>query len=85
MVIVHGAGARTLELYARDGDLGRAPLDGIEEGQNLGPTLEDYEVRHDPSGKLCDGVVPHRPRPLKSAHLSVNVAHSGPDHRQFLF
>ncbi len=83
MVIVHGAGARTLELYARDGDSVARRLTALRKDKTWDRPWS-FEVRRDPSGKLCDEWY-RIAEASEEHHLSVNVAHGGPDHHHFLF
>jgi hypothetical protein len=83
MAIVHGAGARTLELYARDGDAVARRLTALKQEKTWDRPWS-FEVRSDPTGKLCEEW--HRiARASEEHHLSVNVPHGGPDHHHFLF
>jgi hypothetical protein len=85
IAIVHGAGARTLELHARD---------GVAIARRLNALLEDktwdrewsFEVLSDPDGRLSEPwrLIAHSDG---EHHLEVNVPHSGAahDHHHFLF
>jgi hypothetical protein len=84
IAIVHGAGARTLEAYARDGTAVVRRLAGLKE-QNTWDRQWTFEVKSDPQGKLSEiwrGIA----RASEEHHLAINVSHSGAsDHHHFLF
>jgi hypothetical protein len=84
IAIVHGAGARTLESYARDGSAVAARLRELKEQKNWDRSWR-FEIKRDPEGKLSE-----RWRDIARAseehHLAINVPHSGAsDHHHFLF
>jgi Family of unknown function (DUF695) len=83
MAIVHGAGARTLELYARDGEAVSRRLTALKQEKTLDRPWR-FEVRRDPTGRLCEEWQ-RIARASEEHHLSVNVPHGGPDHHHFLF
>jgi hypothetical protein len=83
MAIVHGAGARTLELYARDGEAVARRLTALKRDKTWDRAWS-FEVRSDPTGKLCEEWQ-RIARASEEHHLSVNVPHGGPDHHHFLF
>lgn len=83
MAIVHGCGARTLEIYARDGEAVARRLTALKQEKTWDRPWR-FEVRRDPTGKLCEEW--HRiAGASEEHHLSVNVPHGGPDHHHFLF
>ena len=82
VAIVHGAGARTLELHARDGDSVARRLTALRKDKTWDRPWR-FEVHRDPQGKLCDEWY-RIARASEEHHLSVNVPH-GSDHHHFLF
>jgi hypothetical protein len=84
IAIVHGAGARTLALHARDGRAIERRLNALKE-QKTWDRPWTFEVRHDPFGK---GSEPWRDiaRASHDHHLAVSVPHgAASDHHHFLF
>jgi hypothetical protein len=84
MAIVHGAGARTLALHARDGAAIERRLNALREEKTWDRPWT-FEIREDPSGK---GSEPWRAiaRASEDHHLTVNVPHgAGSDQHHFLF
>jgi hypothetical protein len=83
MAIVHGAGARTLEFQARDGDAITHRLTALGQEKTWDRPWT-FAVRPDPAGKLSAG---WRTIVVASAehHLSVTVPQEGVDHHHFLF
>jgi hypothetical protein len=85
MAIVHGAGARTLELHARDGMAVARRLNALLE-QKTWDRSWTFEVKSDPDGRLSEPwrAIAHA---QGEQHLVVNVPHSGAahDHHHFLF
>jgi hypothetical protein len=84
VAIVHGAGARTLGLHARDGAAVRRRLDGLLREKKW-DRIWTFEVNEDPHGRLSE---PWRDiaRSQAEHHLAVNIPHSGAlDHHHFLF
>jgi len=83
MTIVHGAGARTLEFHARDGDAMARRLTALRR-EKTWDRAWSFEVRLDPAGKLSAGW-----RSIVEAsaehHLSVSVARGSDAHHHFLF
>ena len=83
MAIVHGAGARTLEFHARDGEAIARRLTALRQEKTWDRPWT-FEVRHDPNGKLSAGW-----RAIVEAseehHLSVTVPQGSADHHHFLF
>jgi Family of unknown function (DUF695) len=85
--IVHGAGARTLELYARDGEAILRRLNELKEDKTWDRAWR-FVVTLDPKGRLSQGW-----RELAAAahehHLAVNIPHSrggdSVDHHHHLF
>jgi Family of unknown function (DUF695) len=83
MAIVHGAGARTLEIYARDGVSVARRLKTLKQEKTWDRPWR-FEVRRDPAGMLCEEW--HRiAQTSEEHHLSVNVPRGGSDHHHFLF
>ena len=74
IAIVHGAGARTLELHARDGESVARRLNTLKREKSWDRPWA-FEVRLDPQGKLSEAW-----REVAAAshehHLAVNIAHS---------
>jgi hypothetical protein len=87
IAIVHGAGARTLELHARDGACVARRLNALKEEKTWDRTWS-FEVRHDPQGKLSE-VWREIARAGEEHHLAVNIAHShsgaSADQHHYLF
>lgn len=84
IAIVHGAGARTLELHARDGAAVTRSLNALLQ-ENRWDRNWTFEVKDDPHGRLSE---PWRDiaRSQGEHHLAVNIPHSGAlDHHHFLF
>jgi hypothetical protein len=84
IAIVHGAGARTLGLHARDGAAVRRRLNALMQDKRWDRTWT-FEVNDDPLGRLSE---PWREiaRSQAEHHLAVNIPHSGAlDHHHFLF
>jgi len=86
IAIVHGAGARTLELHARDGDSVARRLNALKEDKTWDRPWR-FEVASDPKGKRS-----RLWREIAAAkeehHLAINVEHSSSgvaDHHHFLF
>ena len=83
MAIVHGAGARTLEFHARDGEAVARRLRALKQEKTWDRPWT-FEVRPDPAGKLSAGW-----RTIVEAseehHLSVTVPQGSVDHHHFLF
>lgn len=87
IAIVHGAGSRTLELYARDGDAVAARLNALKEDKTWDRAWR-FAVTLDPQGRLSEAW-----RELAAAshehHLAVNIPHSrdgdSVDHHHHLF
>jgi Family of unknown function (DUF695) len=83
MAIVHGAGARTLEFQARDGDAIARRLTALRQEKTWDRPWT-FAVRPDPAGKLSAGW-----RTIVEAsaehHLSVTVPLGSVDHHHFLF
>jgi hypothetical protein len=83
MAIVHGAGARTLEFHARDGEAIARRLTTLRQ-EKTWDRAWTFEVRPDPAGKLSAGW-----RTIVEAseehHLSVTVPQGSLDHHHFLF
>ncbi len=83
MAIVHGAGARTLEFHARDGDAMTRRLTALRQEKTWDRPWS-FDVRPDPAGKLSAGwrtIV----EAAEEHHLSVTVAQGSADHHHFLF
>lgn len=83
MAIVHGAGARTLEFHARDGEAMARRLTGLRREKTWDRPWS-FEVRADPAGKLSEGwraIV----KASEEHHLSVTVPQGSADHHHFLF
>jgi hypothetical protein len=87
IAIVHGAGARTLELHARDGTSVVRRLDALKNEKTWDRSW-GFEVKLDPGGKLSEI---WRDIAAASAehHLAINVPHSpggaAVDHHHYLF
>ncbi len=85
IAIVHGAGARTLELHARDGAAVTRRLNALLRDKTWDRSWT-FQVKDDPLGRLSE---PWRDiaRSHGEHHLAVNVPHSGAalDHHHFLF
>jgi Family of unknown function (DUF695) len=84
IAIVHGAGARTLELHARDGVAVARRLNGLRDTKTWDRPWS-FEVKSDPEGKRS---APWRDiaRASEEHHLTVNVPHgASSDHHHFLF
>lgn len=83
LAIVHGAGARTLEFHARDGDAMARRLTALRQ-ENTWDRPWTFAVAPDPTGKLSAGW-----RTIVAAseehHLSVTVPQGSADHHHFLF
>jgi hypothetical protein len=83
MAIVHGAGARTLEFHACDGDAIARRLTALRQEKTWDRPWT-FEIRPDPAGKLSAGW-----RTIVEAseehHLSVTVPQGSADHHHFLF
>ena len=83
MAIVHGAGARTLEFQASDGDAITHRLTALRQEKTWDRPWT-FAVRPDPAGKLSAGW-----RTIVEAseehHLSVTVPQGSVDHHHFLF
>ena len=83
MAIVHGAGARTLEFHARDGDAIARRLTALRQEKTWDRPWS-FAIRPDPDGKLSAGW-----RTIVAAseehHLSVTVPQGSVDHHHFLF
>ncbi len=84
IAITHGAGARTLESYARDGAAIARRLAGLKE-QKTWDRPWTFEVKSDPQGRLSE-IWRDIARASEEHHLAINVPHSGTsDHHHFLF
>jgi len=85
IAIVHGAGARTLEMYARDEVRVRRRLLALKD-QKTWDRSWAFEINRDPLGKRSElwRDIAHA---SEEHHLTVNVPHSGAssDHHHFLF
>lgn len=84
VAIVHGAGARTLVLHARDARAVEQCLTSLKE-ENTWDRRWTFDIQHDPFGKRAE---PWRDvaRASQEHHLSVQVPHgASPDHHHFLF
>jgi hypothetical protein len=84
IAIVHGAGARTLCLHARDGEALRRRLNALLQEKRWDRTWT-FEMNDDPCGRLSE---PWRDlaRSREEHHLAVNIPHAGAlDHHHFLF
>jgi hypothetical protein len=84
MAIVHGAGARTLELHARDGMAVARRLNHLLE-QKTWDRSWAFDVKSDPEGRLSEQwrAIAHA---QGEHHLVVNVPHWGAsDHHHFMF
>jgi Family of unknown function (DUF695) len=84
VAIVHGAGARSLALYARDGDAIERRLNALKDEKTWDRAWR-FEVRRDAEGKLSE-----RWREIANAsqehHLTMHVPHGADsDHHHFLF
>jgi hypothetical protein len=83
MAIVHGAGARTLEFHARDGDAMTRRLTALRQEKTWDRPW-GFDVRPDPAGKLSAGwrtIV----EAAEEHHLSVTVEQGSAEHHHFLF
>jgi hypothetical protein len=83
MAIVHGAGARTLEFHARDGDAIARRLTALRQEKTWDRPWT-FEVRPDPAGKLSE-VWRTVVEASAEHHLSVSVPQGSADHHHFLF
>jgi hypothetical protein len=85
IAIVHGAGARTLDLYARDGAAVARRLNALKDDKTWDRAWA-FEVKHDPQGRLSE-VWRDIARASEEHHLTINVPHSdaASDHHHFLF
>jgi hypothetical protein len=85
IAIVHGAGARTLMIHARDGAAIARRLDALL-AEKTWDRSWTYEIARDPDGRLSEPwrAIAHS---QGEHHLEVNVPHSGAshDHHHFLF
>ena len=84
IAIVHGAGARTLGLHARDGAAVTRRLNALLQEKRW-DRIWTFEVNDDPQGRRSE---PWRDiaRSQGEHHLAVNIPHSGAlDHHHFLF
>ncbi|MGO9512302.1 MAG: DUF695 domain-containing protein [Steroidobacteraceae bacterium] len=87
MAIVHGVGARTLELHARDGEAVARRLKALKD-EKTWDRAWGFEVEYDPKGKRSKAW-----REIAAAsqehHLAVNIPHSrggeSADHHHHLF
>ncbi len=74
IAIVHGAGARTLDLHAREGEAVARRLQALKDDKTWDRPWR-FEVKLDPLGKLSEAW-----REIAAAshehHLAVNIAHS---------
>jgi hypothetical protein len=87
VAIVHGAGARTLELHARDGASVARKLTALKDDKTWDRTWR-FEVKPDPKGKrseLWRGIA----ATAEEHHLAVNIPHArggdSEDHHHYLF
>jgi hypothetical protein len=84
VAIVHGAGARTLELHVRDGESVARRLTALKDDKTWDRTW-GFEVKPDPDGKLSEvwrGIA----AASAEHHLAVNIPRSGSaDHHHYLF
>jgi hypothetical protein len=87
IAIVHGAGARTLELHARDGASVARKLTALKDEKTWDRTWR-FEVKSDPAGKLSE-LWRSIAATAEEHHLAVNIAHSrdgeSEDHHHYLF
>jgi len=87
MAIVHGAGARTLELHARNGDSVARRLSALKDEKTWDRSW-GFAVKHDPAGKLSE-VWREIVAASQEHHLAVNIPHSrggeAADHHHHLF
>jgi Family of unknown function (DUF695) len=85
IAIVHGGGARTLELYARDGTAVGRRLSALKDEKTWDRNWR-FEVKRDPLGKLSE-IWRHIARASEDHHLAINVPHADAslDHHHFLF
>jgi uncharacterized protein DUF695 len=85
IAIVHGDGARTLELYARDGDAIARRLNALKADKTWDRPWR-FEVTLDRQGKRSE-VWRHIAAASQEHHLAINVAHGDPaaDHHHYLF
>jgi Family of unknown function (DUF695) len=84
IAIVHGAGARTLRLHARDGAAVTRRLNALLREKRW-DRIWTFEVNEDPRGQLSE---PWRDIAHSQGehHLAVNIPHAGAlDHHHFLF
>jgi hypothetical protein len=87
IAIVHGAGARTLELYARDGDAIAGRLNALQ-AEKTWDRAWNFQVTADPQGRRSQ-----RWREIAAAsqehHLAINVPHArdgaAADHHHAIF
>jgi hypothetical protein len=87
VAIVHGAGARTLELHARDGASVARRLTALKDDKTWDRGWR-FEVQPDPKGKrseLWRGIA----ATAEEHHLAVNIPHArggdSEDHHHYLF
>ena len=85
MAIVHGAGARTLEFHAREGEAMARRLRALRQ-EKTWDRAWTFEVRPDPAGKLSEAwrvIV----KASEEHHLSVTVSQesASSDHHHYLF
>jgi hypothetical protein len=83
MAIVHGAGARTLEFHARDGESMARRLTALKQDKTWDRPWA-FQVRPDPAGKLS-AVWRNIVEASAEHHLSVTVPQGSVDHHHFLF
>jgi len=87
IAIVHGAGARTLELHARDGASVARRLTALKNDKTWDRSW-GFEVKADPEGRLSE-IWRDIARASEEHHLAVNIAHSpsgaSADHHHYLF
>lgn len=87
IAIVHGAGARTLELHARDGASAAHRLNVLKE-EKTWDRAWNFAVKSDPEGKLSK-IWRDIARASEEHHLAINISHSqsgaGADHHHYLF
>lgn len=83
MAIVHGAGARTLEFHASDGDAMARRLTALRQEKTWDRSWT-FDVRPDPRGELS---APWRAivKASEEHHLSMTVPQGSADHHHFLF
>jgi hypothetical protein len=74
IAIVHGAGARTLELHARDGEAVARRLNGLKQDKTWDRSWE-FAVTPDPEGKRSE---PWREIAAASQehHLAIHIPHA---------